>query len=65
MMVDFYGQVCRDENIKSGTGWRVVRVVRLQETWSLRTLNGMGVEYGGLGGMYILIRELSGSLKRL
>jgi hypothetical protein len=28
---DFYGQVCRDENIKSGTGWRVVRVVGSQE----------------------------------
>lgn len=57
---DLYGQVCRGENIKSGTGWRVVRVVRLQEAWRHRTLDRMGVGYGGLGRVYILIRSLVG-----
>lgn len=60
MTEDFYGQVYSDENIKSGTGLRVVRVVRLQETWRLRILDGMGVEYGGSRRMYILIRNLVG-----
>lgn len=54
---DFYGQDCRDKNIKSGTGWCVDRVVRLQETWRLRKVEGMGVQYGASRRGYIPMRN--------
>lgn len=62
---DFYGQVCKDENIKSGTGWRVDRVVRLQGRWRHRTQDGMGETYGGLGWGVYTDPEPGGSLRRL